>query len=106
MDHNEFDFYNDLLDPLKDFLKRLNDNTINYDSIIQSECTTRLEIEKEGFVTLYSDIDDSCVDYHRDTKLFDIYFDSKLYEPPQRVVQYEKIMMEDAKKKRQALLKK
>jgi len=53
-------------------------------------------MEKEGFVTHYSDIDDSCVDYQRETCTFDVYFDSKLYEPPKSVLEFEKLMIEEA----------
>lgn len=74
MDHNEFDFIGDLIRPFKDFVARLNDNTmkLEYETATESisACSTaRLEIERSSsngdpnsggsFFTVYSDIDES-----------------------------------------------
>jgi hypothetical protein len=53
------------------------------------------ELEREGFVTFYSDVDDSCVEYLKTVSTFEVFFDSKLYEPPPSVVEFEKQMLED-----------
>lgn len=65
MDHNEFEFLNDLINPFTDFLKRLNDDTthFSFQDQLSLASTNMQELEKEGFITHYSDIDDSCVDY-------------------------------------------
>lgn len=58
MDHNEFDFNGDLVQPFKDFIKRLSAES-------EAGCweSARVCKDKEGYVTVYSDIDDSCIDF-------------------------------------------
>jgi len=48
-------------------------------------------------VTLYSDIDESCVDYSRETRTFNITFDTNLYEPPLKIVEHERRLEMEAK---------
>jgi hypothetical protein len=60
-----------------------------------SNTKVMFELEREGFVTFYSDVDDSCVEYLKTVSTFEVFFDSKLYEPPPSVVEFEKQMLED-----------
>jgi hypothetical protein len=90
MDHNEFDFTNDLIRPFSSFLKQLLEKEIGENCETEDLKASKI-VHKERYVTSYSDIDDSCVDYQKDSKTFDMYFDSKLYEPPERVKNFEKL---------------
>ena len=97
MDHNEFDFNADLIRPFQDFIRRLKSelgSTTSRGNPSQLSTRRGLEVEKRNFVTLYSSVDESCVDYVRDSQTFDIFFDSKLYEAPRVVLKYEEEIAE------------
>ena len=57
-----------------------------------------MKVETKKNITIYSDIDNSAVEYSKDNQKFQIEFDATLYEPPQSVVRHEK-KLEDEKLK-------
>ena len=93
MDHNEFDFIGDLVQPFRDFINRISSE------LPDNLQTRRQHKEKEGYVTVYSDIDDSCIDYHKDSNLFEVFFDSKLFKPPESILAMERKSKEERKRR-------
>ena len=44
----------------------------------------------ENFITHFSSIDGTCVDYFKNSELFEIFFDGALYQPPKALIESEK----------------
>lgn len=49
---------------------------------------------EDRIVSFFSPIDESCVDYVGEDGNLELYFDQKLYEPPQALVDFEKKLYE------------
>ena len=102
MDHNEFDFTRDFISPFQEFVKLIDEayraEAEGLENVIQmgSQATQRIETEEEeevkdpndkfnmlsnpeNFVTHFSSIDGTCVDYFKNSDLFEIFFDGALY---------------------------
>ena len=99
MDHNEFDFIEDLIEPFQKFLKNLleeNQHSSNHKKKEKDQEGSEENKKKDDNSILYfSKIDQSTTDYNFVSGEFDITFDQVLYEPPRSVVEFERKMNEE-----------
>ena len=101
MDHNEFDFMEDLVKPFTEFNKRIDDSKKfvkhgskkeikkEEDSKNNEEEEKKQESSNEHLEERISEIDESCCEYNHDSKTFEMFFDRKLYDPPKPVIEIE-----------------
>jgi U3 small nucleolar RNA-associated protein 14 len=90
MDHNEFDFYDDLITPFTEFLKRLNEFKEHPSARLQE----REEEEKHG------ERKPKESDFQiKEEDLISLDFEPWLYNPPQRIFDLEKAMDEESERR-------
>jgi len=89
MDHNEFDFYEDLVTPFSAFLKRLSE----FKRHPHSKLEERVEEEKKGEEVAHSDESDSG-DHVIEANSIELAFEPWLYNPPKMIFDLEKAMDE------------
>ena len=95
MDHNEFDFLADLINPFKEFIRKVEEQRGRDD--LGKGFSKTLRTETVSKIIIYSDIDSSGVEYTKGSYTFSIGFDPFLFSPPQSVVRHEK-KLEDEKR--------
>jgi len=108
MDHNEFDFIDDLVNPFKEFIRKIEDShrplpkmgdepkeevkkedDTYFEGPVESQKESHFLKQKneyydedEDIHTHQSDIDNSFVDFNKKYGTFEINFEKKLYDPP------------------------
>lgn len=94
MDHNEFDFQNDLIIPFQKFLEKIYDGKKTKQQR-QSNFHKMVDVDDDMKKTIYmSLIDNSLIEQIGTQGYFEIKFDQQLYEPPKSVVEFEKRLYE------------
>mmetsp|Transcript_21155 Transcript_21155/g.15478 ORF Transcript_21155/g.15478 Transcript_21155/m.15478 type:complete len:296 (-) Transcript_21155:39-926(-) len=100
MDHNEFDFREDLIVPFGNFLKNISEGSraikINggKSKLVKEAQKVDPDANEDQVESFYSSIDKSGVDYVGEAGQFDLYFDPKLYQPPKEVQDHERKLYE------------